>query len=187
MARYIMSITARDRSGIVAAVSEAGLELQGNIEAASQTVHQGYFAMMILWSLPGSVSEDQLIATVKQKAGDDLHVYVITYDPPATPDTSSQRGFIVTSIGPDKPGILRALTNYLGSKAINIDDLYACVQNDDFVVICQVTVPADQDVYMLQADLESVGQSLGVRVAMQHEDIFVATSELSLRRRALTK
>ena len=179
-----MSITARDRSGIVAAVSEAGLELAGNIEAASQTVHQGYFAMMILWSLPDAVSEEQLIATVRQKGGDDLHVYVIGYDPHDPQETTGARRFIVTSIGPDKPGILRALTNYLGSKAINIDDLYACVQNDDFVVICQVTVPADQDVYMLQTDLESVGRSLGVHVAMQHEDIFVATNELSLRRRA---
>jgi len=180
--KYIMSVTAQDRAGIVAGVGEAGLALGGNIEAASQTVHQGYFAMMILWSLPADVTTDQLVKAVRERTGADLHVYVTPYEPSAAQDTSQMQSFVITSLGPDKPGILHTLSAYLASKRINIDDLYATVKGEDFVVICQVAVPVELDVFMLQADLESVGRSLGLTIQMQHEDIFVATNELSLRR-----
>ncbi len=182
MVRYIMSITAQDRPGIVAGVSEAAAELGGNVEAASQTVHQGYFAMMVLWSLPDEVSKEALIQQVHERAGANLHVFAADYRPSQPAPVGDKQAFIVTSIGPDKPGILRTLSSYLASRQINIDDLYAVVKDGDFLVICQVSVPGDVDVFMLQADLEAVGEELGVAVQMQHEDIFVATSELSLRR-----
>ncbi|MBN1437659.1 MAG: hypothetical protein JW936_11355 [Sedimentisphaerales bacterium] len=182
MKQYIMSITAQDRAGIVAGVSRAVVELQGNIEAASQTVHQGYFAMMLLCSFPKEVCKDGLREGICGQVGDDLHIYITEYEKGAVCVGAEGQPFIVTSIGPDRPGILQALADYLASKEINIDDLYAVVKDGDFVVICQVSVPGEVDIYMLQSDLEALGQSLGVVVQMQHEDIFVATNELALHK-----
>lgn len=180
MKHYIMSITAKDRPGIVAQVSEAGLALDGTIEAASQTVHQGYFAMMILWGVPDSVDQKTLGETVERALGGHAHVYVTAYEPPQSAAVPAKQSFVITCICPDKAGILAALSSYLASKHINIDDLYACVKQGEFVVICQVSVPDEQDVYMLQEELESVGRSLGAVIHMQHENIFVATNELPL-------
>jgi glycine cleavage system transcriptional repressor len=184
MASYIMSITARDRSGIVAGLSEALLAMGGNIVAASQTVHQGYFAMIINCNFPGeSVDVEKLTDLIHQKGGTDLHVYITDYKPPACGggDNTSQ-SFIVTALGPDKPGILHSLATYLAGRDINIDDLYCCVDNGNFVVICQVSVPAGLDIFSLQADLEEAGKERGVVINMQHENIFVATNELPLKR-----
>jgi glycine cleavage system transcriptional repressor len=182
MIQYIISITAQDRPGIVAGVSEAVLALKGNIEAASQTVHQGYFAMILLCTFSEGVTKEDVISWINAQAGSDLHVFAILYqEPPRQPDSPIQH-FIVTARGPDKPGILHALSSYLASKNINIDDLYACVEGGDFVVICQVSVPAALDVYMLQTDLEAAGESLGLSLNMQHENIFTATNELRFGR-----
>lgn len=182
MKNFIISIAAQDHPGIVAGISEAIKELSGNIEAASQTVHQGYFAMILLGRFPREVDEDAIGRTINARAGADLNVYVTEYRPPKSQDSAEKQPFIVTSLGPDQPGILRAITSYLSSRNINIDDLYAKVQGNDFIVICQVAVPNDIDVYMIQADLEAIGQERGLTVQMQHENIFVATNELRFGR-----
>jgi len=182
MGKYIVSITSHDRSGIVAGVSEAIVALNGNIEAASQTVHQGYFAMIVLCSLPEDTSTEIITEQVQAHAGRDLHVYVTEYQAGAPPSQNSEQTFIATAIGPDKPGILYALTRYLASKKINIDDLYCCVKERNFVVICQITVPEKMDVCMLQMDLEAVGQEGGFEAHLQHENIFNATNELRFGR-----
>ena len=176
MGKYILSITAQDRPGIVAGVSQALMELNGNTEAASQTVHQGYFAMIVLCSLPDDTSMKIITEQVQAHAGRDLHVYVTEYQAGAAPSQNIEQTFIATAIGPDKPGILHALTSYLASKKINIDDLYCCVKETNFVVICQIAVPENMDVSMLQMDLEAVGQERGFEAHLQHENIFNATN-----------
>lgn len=182
---YIMSITARDRSGIVAGVTGALLELGGNVAAASQTVHQGFFAMMLLAEFAGELDSERLTRLIHERIGADLHVYITPHHPPATPQADTGQTFMVTSIGPDRPGILHRLTSYLAGRQINVDDLYCTVNAGNFIVICQVTVPASLDVYMLQADLEAVGQEGGSEVHMQHENIFVATNELRIKRKII--
>jgi len=182
MRQHILSITAQDRPGIVAGVSQALVELEGNIEAASQTVHQGYFAMIVLCSLPADISTEKITEQVQAHAGRDLHVYITEYRAGSAPSQNTEQTFIATAIGPVKPGILHALTSYLASKKINIDDLYCCVKKTDFVVICQITVPENMDVSLLQMDLEAVGQERGFAAHLQHENIFNATNELRFGR-----
>ena len=176
---YIISITAQDRSGIVAGVSEALLDLGGNIEAASQTVHQGYFAMILLCTFAQTPDPTVVSDDIRRAAGEDLHVYVTEHRHTRKSPQSTQT-FIVTAIGPDRPGILHALTEYLASKKVNIDDLYCTVRQDEFVVICQTSVPASLDVARLQQELEAVGRQRGFAAHFQHENIFVATNELGL-------
>ena len=61
-------------------------------------------------------------------------------------------------------------------------DLYGNRQESRFVLVSQVQVPPQWDIGMLQADLEHLGQEMGFTVRMQHENLFVATNELRLRR-----
>ena len=180
MARYILSIIARDRSGIVGAVSQAVLELEGSIVSASQTVEEGYFAMILLCDFSAPVDSEQIVGQVHDRTGSALQVMVLPYEPPVAQVLDETQTFIITAVGPGKPGILHAVAAYLASKGINIDDLSCSVQEGNFVVICQVAVPGDLDIHMRQLDLESVGRSLGFTTHMQHENIFVATNELGL-------
>lgn len=183
MAQYIISITACDHAGIVAHVSTALADLNGNIMAASQTVHQGYFAMVVHCDFESEHAPDQISQAIQTAAGEELHVYVTPYQAfGQKPNDEEKDTFIITTIGSDKPGILRAVSTYLASKNINIDDLYCCVKEDDFVVICEVSVPKGMDVFMLQTDLEETGKSLGFTAHVLHENIFVATNQVRLKR-----
>ncbi len=183
MIQYILSITAKDHTGIVANLSDAICQLGGNLQAASQTVHQGYFAMVINCSFTDQVEAKTITDLIYQKAGDDLHVYITPYNPPPPTDRSNMQNFFVTAMGPDRPGILQKLSSYLLSKDINIDDLYCWVEDQNFIVICEVSVPDNLDIFNLQADLESHGKTLGVNIHMQHENIFTATNDLPLTRK----
>ena len=182
MKKYIVSITARDRSGIVAGISNAIYEMSGNIVAASQTVHQGYFAMIVMCEVDDdSIAFEDLAGEIKRKAGKDLHVYVVDYVAGVPSEKKPCQTFIVTAVGPDRPGILNSITRYLASKEVNVDDLYCCKEpGGDFTVVCQASVPEGMDVFNLQTDLEAVGKERGVTISMQHENIFVATNELRL-------
>ena len=72
MERYIISIVGQDRSGIVASVSQAIFDLKGNIEAASQTVHQGYFTMIVKCAFDTAINAEKLTDVIRKGPGDDF-------------------------------------------------------------------------------------------------------------------
>lgn len=184
MAKYIISITAKDTSGIIAGVSTALLRMQGNIQAASQTVHQGYFAMILLCEIAKELDIDTIAANISKQFAFDLHVYVTAYDQQAASHTADGDHYIVSILGPDKPGILSEVTNLMAARKINVEDLY-CYTNPkgEFVVILQVVIVDQRAFEVVQRQLEDIGSQMGLMVNMQHEDIFIATNELSLRRK----
>jgi glycine cleavage system transcriptional repressor len=181
MTEYILSIAARDRSGIVAELSSALLELGGNVLSATQTVLHDYFAMMILCAVDPPIGPEEIRNKLSERIGSEVNLYVTERQPALAGPTDTET-FIITLIGPDRPGILHALTSYLASKQINIDDLNCRTTEGEFVVICQVSVPSELDVGMLQADLEESGRNLHFTAHMQHENVFVATNELRFGR-----
>jgi glycine cleavage system transcriptional repressor len=181
MTEYILSIAARDRSGIVAELSGALFELGGNILSASQTVTHNYFAMMILCAMDDAIGTEEIRNKLAHRVSAGINIYVTERQPALTAPGHTET-FIITLIGPDKPGILHALTSYLASRQINIDDLHCQATEGEFVAICQVSVPAELDVGMLQADLEARGRDLRFTAHMQHENVFVATNELRFGR-----
>jgi glycine cleavage system transcriptional repressor len=181
MVEYILSVAARDRSGIIAELSGALFELGGNILSATQTVLHDYFAMMILCEMDERVDPTDIRNKLDERIGSEFNLYVAKRRP-ATVEPGQTRTFIITLIGPDKPGVLHALTSYLASKQINIDDLRCQTAEGEFLVICQVSVPNALDVGALQADLEESGRKLKFKAHMQHENVFVATNELRFGR-----
>ena len=183
MSQYIISITATDHSGIVARVSRAVGTLGGNILSASQTVHQGYFAMILSVDFEQDLEIERISQAIENEAIEPLHVYVTPFESQSLLDSEEEtETFIVTTIGSDQPGILQAVSSYLASKNINIDDLYCCVKEGDFVVICEVSVVKGRGVFDLQVDLEAKGKAMGFTAHVLHENIFVATNELKLKR-----
>jgi len=179
---YVLNVVADDHPGIVAAVSGAVEELNGNIDACSQTVLKGYFTLIMIVSVPEQVAPDRLGEAVRRR-GKAIQVIARPYELPPGPAAQRQERFVVTAFGRDKPGIIRRFTQYLAGKDINIVDLYGDLSGGEFVLISEVEIPARWEIGMLQADLEEIGREEGFTVRLQHEDVFVATNQLRLRRR----
>ena len=57
---YVINVTAVDRPGIVAGVSSAIVSLDGNISSCSQTVLDGYFTLIMTFSMPEQMDPDSL-------------------------------------------------------------------------------------------------------------------------------
>ena len=173
----------RDRVGIVAAVTRALNELGGNVDALSQTVMRGYFTLIITASFRQRIPGDAVRAAVERSgAPGELEVSVKVREPEAArgvPVDGDQ--FVLTIVGKDRRGIISRISAYLSSRGINIVDLYAYVQEKDFVLISQVMIPKRLDVRQIQIYLEGLSGGPDLAIHLQHQDIFVATNEIEFR------
>lgn len=182
--RYVLNVVAEDRPGIVSAVSGRVSDLDGNIEAVSQTVLMGHFTLIMIVSAPAAVSTEHLRSAVEATGGDHTFAVLVRPITPSVPPTVPKGSdtFIITIIGEDRPGSIFRFSSYLAEKGVNITDLYGDTQHGRFMLVSEVQVPPQWNIAMLQADLENLGQELGFTVRMQHENLFLATNELRLKR-----
>lgn len=180
--RYIITLMAANRVGILSAVTTAMAELGGDLQEVSQTVLQGFFTIILAAEFPEH-REPQVIADHLRDVCRPYGVEVALKDPanepiPSAPDEATDHYFITVE-GSDEPGIIREISTRLAQDEIDITDLYAVRSNEDrsFVMVMELAVPTTVDVLALRPELEHLGRAVGLSVTMQHENIFAATND----------
>ncbi len=83
----------------------------------------------------------------------------------------SQRA-VVTVMGQDKIGIVDGITKILAELKINIIDISQTLLQDIFAMLLMVELADDADLVAIKEQLEAEAKKLGVRVVIQHEDVF---------------
>ncbi len=82
---------------------------------------------------------------------------------------------IVTVIGKDKSGIIASVSNMLAKKQINIEDISQTILQGYFTMIMLVDIDENKiSIDELNKDAEIVGNEIGVKIIIQHEEIFNA-------------
>lgn len=179
--QFVINIVSRDRTGIVADVSEAIFGLGGRIEAVSQTVVFGWFTMIIHAEFAQPVNVSEIRRAVE---GDGMFSAIILPSgerrmaPPVAGDP-----FVITVTGENRAEVIPRLTRAFASKGINIVDLWNELSDDRLVIIFHVVLPASVDPRDARYDLEQAAEELGVTLRLQHQDIFTATNSLSVHTR----
>lgn len=80
---------------------------------------------------------------------------------------------VVTVIGRDKVGIVAGVSNVLAQNNVNIEDISQTIMGDLFAMIMLVSFSADSSsIDELQDILTGFGEKIGVRISIQHEDLF---------------
>ncbi len=80
---------------------------------------------------------------------------------------------IITVIGKDRVGIIARVCTFLAENSINILDINQSIVQGFFNMMMIVDAQNTQkDFSILQEEIEKVGDELGVKIKMQHEDIF---------------
>jgi glycine cleavage system transcriptional repressor len=180
-----VSVMGDDRPGIVSGVSKVLYENACNIEALSQTVIMGQFAMIVVVSpLKGSKTGtlEKALAELGQKMNLEIHVRML--DPEGRPGFASGEAepFVITVRGQDRPGLVSAITAILAGQGINITRLGAEVvplgQQLEYIQIYEVDIPKQLDFAIIQKALRDKGEEIGVTVDMQHRDIFRAINQI---------
>ncbi len=178
---YVISVMSVDRVGIIAGLSEAILDLGGNIDALSQTVMRGYFTVIVTAHFEEDVTKDGIAGAVREKGeSGELGVLVKKRDPSVSeqPVVDDADRFILTMEGPDQKGIVRSITSYLASRNINIEDLYAAIEGENYLLIAQLELPPELEIERVQLDIEDLCPGPDVELSLQHEDVFLATNEV---------
>jgi glycine cleavage system transcriptional repressor len=180
--RYIITLMAANRVGILAALATALTELGGDLQEVSQTVMQKFFTIILAADFPDH-REPQVIVDHIRGVCRPYGVEVCLKDPSREtlqpPPPGGVEKYFLTLTGHDTPGIIRQISARLAEDAIDIADLYAVRQSEDrsFVMILELAVPPGVDALKLQSEVEALGGPIGLSATLQHENIFAATND----------
>ncbi|MGI6677533.1 MAG: ACT domain-containing protein [Dehalobacterium sp.] len=80
---------------------------------------------------------------------------------------------IVTVVGKDKVGIIAGVTTVLADNGVNILDISQTIMQDFFtmIMICDMSA-SSVDLASIKKALDEVGAQIGVKITVQHEEIF---------------
>jgi len=178
--RYVISVLVSDRVGILRDISAAVTDLGANIDGISQTVVAGYFTVILTATFDKQHSSDRIRGSIEERFGtDEAAVVVRPYERrDAVRRAVDGEGYVITLIGRDRPGILKAVTRFLAAKGINIEDWHVEFRGADVLHIGEVTVPAALDIQQAQDEFRQVVAALGLAAVIQHANIFRATNEV---------
>ena len=180
MAQYIVAVMSKDRPGIVAGITGALFQLNGNVDELSQTVMGQHFTVILSVTCPDGVDTDAVRdAAAGSGAEGELDVAVREVEAGAGEDAESptQGTFILTVLGKDQPGTIYQFSSYLAKKSINIIDCYAKADEGTFDMVLEVQIPKGVDIPEMQSEIDWMGVEMGFSARLQHENIFIATNE----------
>ena len=80
---------------------------------------------------------------------------------------------IITVVGKDTVGIIAKVCTYLSENGINVLDISQTIVSGYFNMMMIVdTSDAKEDFSLINDQLQQLGESIGVNIKLQHEDIF---------------
>jgi glycine cleavage system transcriptional repressor len=184
MKKMIISVLGKDRPGIIAAVTRILFEQDCNIENVSQTILQNEFSGIFIVAVPKNLSETDLhrhLSNGLDPMG--LHVYEKPLALTDGPDSMAEsEPFVVTTKGPDRKGLVAAITAILTKYRVNVTNLQAVFKGgrdpNANIMIYEVDIPTDVDHQALRRDLREKASGLSLDISIQHKRIFEAINRV---------
>lgn len=180
---YIISITSRDRIGIVHEISGALAELAGNIADSRQSVMCGYYTMIMRAGFPAAVTRQVIeakLAEVDAKSPTPLNILVNSIDEPLPDLGNPENRYVLTASGTDQIGFVARVAGFCVKHQINILDLSTTLSHGEFVMMLEMDLSRCGSVSVVREALAEFGREQSLRVVLQHYDIFKAVNEISL-------
>lgn len=87
--------------------------------------------------------------------------------------TVPKKKTIITVVGKDTVGIIAKVCTYLADNLVNVEDISQTIVQGYFNMMMIVdTERSPKPFSEMVADLETLGNEIGVKIRCQHEDIF---------------
>ena len=180
---YIISITSRDRIGIVYEISSALAALQGNIADSRQSVMCGYYTMILRASFPAKVSQSDIegkLAEVNANSDTALNILVNQVDDNLLNTVDPQNDYVLTASGADQEGFVARVSGFCMEHCINILDLSTTISDGEFIMMLEIDLSRCASIREVRQALADFGREYDLKVVLQHNDIFKAVNEISL-------
>lgn len=177
MKKIVITVLGCDRPGIIAAVSQTLLKSQCNIEDVNQTTLQTEFVGIFIAALPDHLSEGELLASLQEKLTPmGLTVVLKLMERAGEWTAPASEPFVITTLGPDRLGLVAGITEILARFGINITNLRAVFRGGSDprrnVMIYEVDVPVTIDRHAFRTALHERAAELELDISLQHRDIF---------------
>lgn len=184
MRKAIVTVLANDRPGILAAVSAAIFENNGNLEHVSQTILEHEFAGLFIVTLPEGLTEEALAQRMQETLSPiGMDVQVKPLDPETRKAASvPSEPFVITCFGPDRQGLVAEITRILARHNVNVTNLRAVFEGGDDpsrnLMIYEAEIPETTDPAMLSEELRQKASDLALEINIQHRNIFQSITRL---------
>lgn len=177
--RQIMAISvmAKDRPGIVAEVTEGISALGGNLADLRESVLCGYFTMILIAGFPVKISVEEVEEELAESTASKVSVTLHEGSPLAEAEVPEQ-AYVLSAIGRDRVGLVAQVSRFCCDHGVNIHDLASHVEADQYTMMLQIDLSNIQSVENFKEDLSSFGENNGLKLVLQHNDIFRATNEI---------
>ena len=183
MSKIAISVLGKDRPGIIAAVTRILFEKGCNIENVSQTILQSEFSGIFIVRVPAKFDAEDLhqqLETGLKPLG--LHVYEKGLSETDEAPQTDCEPFVITTKGPDRKGLVAAITAILADHQVNVTNLQAVFKGGDDpnanIMIYEVDIPAIADQKALRKALREKASTLSLDISIQHKSIFEAINRL---------
>jgi glycine cleavage system transcriptional repressor len=183
MEKIVISVLGYDRPGIVASVSKMLFESGCNIEDVSQTTLQTEFSGVFIASMPQELHEEDLLARLEEGlAPMGLSVLLKGLQAPGEWKPPKSEPFVITTMGPDRLGLVAGITEVMARFGVNITNLKAVFRGGENpqhnVMIYEVDIPVEIDQHAFREALHERAKELGLEISLQHRDIFEAVNRI---------
>jgi len=183
MGKLVISVLGQDRPGIIARVSGALFAQDCNIENVSQTILQSEFSGIFIVTSPQDLPDESLRSVLENRLADigcQVHIKPVNTSAPYPFEPSEP--FVVTTLGPDRKGLVAGITDVLARHRVNVTQLQAVFKGGDDpmrnTMVYEVDVPNSADRSALSEDLRNTARAMGLDISIQHRDIFEAVHRL---------
>lgn len=184
MHKFIITVLAKDRPGIIAAVTKILFELDCNLENVNQMILQNQFAGLFLVEAPTDLDAPALYRAMEGRTRDaGLKVYVSPVEENGSKG-SDEPGevFLITTSGPDQKGLVAKFSDIIARHNGNIINLKAVFKGGrdpkNNVMSYQVVVTKKMDVQAMYAELRQKASDLSLDIRIQHKNIFDAINKI---------
>ncbi|MDY0132647.1 MAG: ACT domain-containing protein [Desulforegulaceae bacterium] len=176
MKKAIITSLTNDRPGVLASITASLFGSDCNLLQVSQTILGNEFAGIFIVSMPENLSEEKLRKTLETDLkGENINIQVkplsksVSFEKPSNP-------FIITTFGPDKKGLVSAVTATIAKNNSNITNLRAVFLGGDNPkdnpMIYEINIPESENLKTLSKDLNKLGEKFSLEINIQHKNIF---------------
>lgn len=179
--QMIISVMSKDRTGIVADITGAIYQLGGDLADLNQSTLGGYLTMLIFATFDDDITPAMLldkVDAIDSPTTLDVVARVISEPPDPALSELPQKTYIMTTQGPNRKGLVYAVSSFCFEHDINILDLATTIKGDTYTMVLQLDLSRVKSIVAVRGALEIFAREQGLQIVMQHHDLFKVTNEI---------
>ncbi len=171
----VVSLVGVDRPGLLADITQTVADLGVNIVDIGQVSAYRILSLFLLLDTSTTDTKDDDILRLLKEKGEGLALKTIVSRLSElgvhTPKKKEEL-LTLTVVGPDRPGIVAAITGVLAEHEINIERITMLARDRFFAMELLAGRVEPVDLLALRKELRARGESLGLDVIVQPEDVY---------------